>query len=824
MVYLPLSLSAQPGSLVKGKVINPFTKEAVAFATVKWKKNGTGTLTDSLGFFSVRLSNMSNDSLIIGYVGHDNFSYAVKSVSNDTLQFLLGPLKQTNEVFVKSKFSKGLRWWKNVVTHKPENNPYQYQSYSYTLYNKLEIDLNNINKEKFRDIKLLKPFGFVLDNIDSVTEAKPFLPVFLTETLSEYYFSNSPSATREVITAQQTHGLKNESVLQFINGVNQRINVYSNQLNIFDKEFISPLSNVGDKYYNYKGADTITIGSEKYFHLIFSPKFDGENTFSGDCWIHSTTWAIQRINLNINTTANINFVHRLSISQEFNRNENGKWLFAKDVFVAEVSPLKKDKFSFIGRKTKKYTNIKINAPEIEAEIKKNRIKDEVISNEASVIIDKKYWNEHRTEQLTKNEESVLKLIDTLKTVPVFKKYSETLAFIVDGHKKIGKFEIGPWFKWVSGNPIEQVRLRFDLGTTELFSKSIRLHAYVAYGFRDSRWKGKIDFNYKFPGNKGWSIFGAYIDDLDNGKIKYNDEDVTTDNVFSQLIRRPNIPQKFLGIEEHKLGFAKEWAGNFSITNFISRIEYNTYLPLPAVALFNNNPLVNTEIVSKLRYAPGEKSINTFRKKFRVRSDQPVYELRLGKSVPDIYNGEYNSFKATLSIKQQFRIPRFGQVSYFAYGGKIWAKDALPFVLLELHPGNEIYYYNKETFNLMNRFEYFSDRFAGINIEHNFEKKLINLVPFLRKTKVRQFWNLKTVWGNLDLKSRQLNRTDFGDYRLRSLRGDFYTEIGTGFDNLFRFFRIDLVWRINPFYARANPSLLSQNTNDFGVFGSFRIQF
>ncbi|MGZ2860930.1 hypothetical protein, partial [Pseudomonas aeruginosa] len=70
----------------------------------------------------------------------------------------------------------------------------------------------------------------------------------------------------------------------------------------------------------------------------------------------------------------------------------------------------------------------------------------------------------------------------------------------------------------------------------------------------------------------------------NGKIKYNDEDVTTDNVFSQLIRRPNIPQKFLGIEEHKLGFAKEWAGNFSITNFISRIEYNTYLPLPSVAL------------------------------------------------------------------------------------------------------------------------------------------------------------------------------------------------------------------------------------------------
>lgn len=824
ILYLPLFSPAQQSSVVKGKVVNPFTKEAVAFATVKWKKNGTGTLTDSLGFFSVKLSGMANDSLIVGYVGHDNIGYAIKSFSNDTLQFLLGPLKQSNEVFVRSKFSKGLRWWKNVVTHKPENNPYQYQNYSYTLYNKLEIDLNNINKEKFRDIKLLKPFGFVLDNIDSVTEAKPFLPVFLTETLSEYYFSNNPAATREVITAQQTHGLKNESVLQFINGVNQRINTYSNQLTIFGKEFISPLSNVGDKYYNYKGADTITIGSEKYFHLIFSPKADGENTFSGDCWIHSTTWAIQRINLNINTTANINFVHRLSISQEFNRNEAGKWLFAKDVFVAEVSPLKKDKFSFIGRKTKKYTNIRIDTPDILTEIKKNKTKDEVVSDEASVIIDKKYWNEHRTEQLTKNEESVLKLIDTLKTVPVFKKYSETLEFIFDGHKKLGKYEIGPWFKWISGNQVEQVRFRFDIGTTDLFSKYLRLNAYLAYGIRDSRFKGKLGVNYKLPGKKGWSVFASYINDLDNGKIKYNDEDVTTDNLFSQLIRRPDIPQKFLAIKEYKAGFSKEWPSQFTLSSFISRIDYDTHLPLPTPSSLSDNPLVNTEFVLKFRYAPGERKIISHRRDYRIRSDQPVYELRIGKAFEDLFSGEYDFTKLNASIRQQIRIPRFGQISYIAYAGKIWTEQGLPFMLLELHPGNEIYYYNKESFNLMSRFEYFSDRFAGINIEHNIEKKLINLIPFLRKSKIRQFWNVKTVWGNLDQKSRLVNRTDFGDYRLRSLRGDMYTEVGTGIDNIFKFFRVDLVWRINPNYIRTNPILSSLNSNNFGVFGSFRIQF
>lgn len=811
--------SSQEKSIV-GKIVNPFTKEPVPYASVQWQKNGNGTLSDSVGLFLIKKSAYPSDSLLIGYVGYETAAYSVNSAKLDTLVLFLGQIKQSNEVFVKSKFSKGLRWWKSIVANKPQNDPYQYESYSYVLYNKLEIDLNNIKKEKFNNIKLMKPFGFILDNIDSVSENKPFIPVFLTESLSNFYYTNNPSATREIITAQQTHGIKNESMLQFLNGVNQKINVYSNQLSIFGKEFISPLSSNGNKYYFYKGADTISVGNEKFYHLIFTPLRDGENTFSGDCWIHSTSWAIQRISLNINATANINFVQRLTISQEFKKNESGKWLFAKDIFVAEISPLKKDKFSFIGRKTKLYNNIKINNPDIIAEIKKNKTKEETISFEETINIDKNFWNNNRPERLSKNEENVLKLIDTLKTMPVFKKYSETLEFIFDGHKKLGKFEIGPWFKWISGNQLERIRLRFDLGTTELFSKNIRLHSYLAYGFKDNRFKGKFDVKYKIP-NKGWSLNASYLNDLDNGKIKYNDEDVTTDNLFSQIIRRPNIPQKFLGVEEYKFGFAKEWASHFSITSFISRMDYIAYAPLPSNVLFADHPIINTELVLKLRYAPGEKTLSTHRKNYKLKTNQPIYELRFGQSVEHLFEGKYQFNKLNASIRQQIRIPRFGQLNYLIYAGKIWSKNGLPFMLLELHPGNEIYYYNKETFNLMNRFEYFSDRFVGINIEHNIEKKLLNLLPFMRKSSIRQFWNVKTVWGNLGRESRLLNRTDFGDYRLRALNGNFYTEIGTGLDNIAHFFRVDLVWRINP-NQPINP--IYQNFNNFGILGSFRIQF
>ena len=173
-----------------------------------------------------------------------------------------------------------------IVANKPKNNPYIYKNYAYELYNKMELDLNNVNRKYFTDKKLLAPFVFLLENIDSVSDHTPFLPVYMTEALSDYYYSNDPVRIREEIKAAKTEGMKNESMLQFIGGINQKINVYENITNAMGKEFISPLSDVGDKYYNYKGADTQYISGQRYLHLLFSPKREGENTFSGDCWIH----------------------------------------------------------------------------------------------------------------------------------------------------------------------------------------------------------------------------------------------------------------------------------------------------------------------------------------------------------------------------------------------------------------------------------------------------------------------------------------------------------------------------------------------------------
>lgn len=813
---------AQNSTQIKGLVVNGFTKEPVPYASVHWKMAKNGTVTDSLGNFTINNSKFPYDTLYISYVGYEKGRYSYFTMQQLKFKLPIEVLNANDGVTVKSKFNKGLRWWKQIVKYKDQNNPYNYSKYACEVYNKLELDLNNINRNSFSNISFLKQFSFILDNIDSVSDDKPFLPFLMTETLSDFYYSKDPNKTKEIIKASQTHGIKSEAMMQMVNSVNQKINIYDNYIKILGKEFISPISEMGDKFYKYRGADTQFIKGNKVFHFLFSPLHDGENTFNGDAWIDANTWAIHKINLYISPTADINFVNRLNVSQEFDQLATGKIIFSKDKLTVDFSPFPKDKLTLIVRKTNSYQKFSFDEVNINTVLQSNKKNFETIYNEEASILDKSFWTNNRHDTLNKNEQNILQLIDTLKTIPLFQEYTRNVEFLVDGHRKYGPIEIGPWYKWISGNQLEQTRLRFDLGTTEKFSKTLRLYGYLAYGIKDQAFKENLGFIYKFNKIKGLSTELSYLKDLDNGRVRFSEEDITTDNIFSQLFRRPNIPQKFLGIEEFKFSLNKDWESGLSNNIIFSRTSYEPYTPLPSKNSLTNGNIVNANLLLRFRYAPGEKKIETNRRKIRFKGNKPIIELNINQGIPGLVDSRYNYTKLSASISQRFRIPNFGLINYNVYGGKIYG-DSIPFMLLELHPGNEVFVYNRNGFNLMNRFEYYSDYYSGFQIEHNLEKKLINLIPFLRKTNIRQFWNIKGVWGKMNSANRLFNKTEFGPYQLRTLRDHTYLEFGTGFDNIFKFFRIDFVWRDAP----PNPTNLApsriQPVQNFGVFGSLKIQ-
>ena len=158
----------------------------------------------------------------------------------------------------------------------------------------------------------------------------------------------------------------------------QNIDFYNNFIPVFNKYFVSPLSDNGDFYYHYKIVDTQYLDTRRLFHLIFTPKRKGESAFEGDCWVVDSSFAIQKMTLRLDASSNINFVQELSLIEEFSLFNDTTWFLTRDKFVVSLSPIGKNRMGMIGRKSTTYKNIIYNDSSITRELEKNRILEEVV--------------------------------------------------------------------------------------------------------------------------------------------------------------------------------------------------------------------------------------------------------------------------------------------------------------------------------------------------------------------------------------------------------------------------------------------------------------
>ncbi len=815
IIVISATYSHAQRKIIAGVVKDSHSEERIPFASVSFKNSTVGQLTDSAGLFSFHLSDWPSDTLQITCVGYQPFNLPIHTLRDSQRVTIMMERGTFNEgASVRVRVNKGLLVWRKIVENKPSNDRYRFDNFSYEAYNKLELDIKNINFEKFGKFKPFKPISdLIKQNIDT-GEGLKYLPSYLTEALSDYYYQKDPKKRREIIKAANTNGVRNESILKLLGSMDQVVNVYNNFIPVMDKQFVSPISDNGDAYYNYRVADTQAINNNRYYHLVFTPRHDGTNTFEGDCWVHVGTFAIQKMNLRLGKIANINFLETLSLIQEYRLLDDSTWFLSKDKFVADLSPIGKNNPGFIGRKTTTYKNIVVNDTSVTRELDKNKILEEIITLPQANQKTKVFWAEARHEELTKNEAAIIKMIDTLMTAPVFKRFTNTMYFIGAGYKNIGKFEIGPWYNWISSNGVEGLRLRFDLGTNKYFNEKIWLHTYLAYGFKDKKWKGMGEFFYlpskTYPRSY---INGYYRSDLDFGQNYFGE--VTSDNIFSLAIRKNNVPRKNISLKEYYLALFKEmtpWFSNRIVFRHTASLPLRNLLPIDSFKTNGRgNPLTSFEIGLRVRFAFLEKFVDGAFFRTSLGSPYPIGEINIIKGFPGVLNSSYSYTKIFASASDYFKVPPLGNISWYVFGGKTFG--TVPYTLLDIAPGNELYYYNKYAFNMMNRWEFVHDEYAGINIEHNVGNGIFRFFP---KLKFRQLWTAKTLWGSLRPENKALN------FKLpdtfQTLNGKTYLELGTGIDNIFHVFRIDFIWRVLPY------SIERRGDKNFGVFGSFRLSF
>lgn len=799
--------------ILTGNVRDDHSDEPIPFASFQFKHTKNGFIADSAGNFHFSAEQFPSDTLLVSNVGYEAKEIPVSRVT-DSLAILLEPRTYDNGVVVKAKINMGLYIWKNIVKHKPYNDRFRYfDNFYYEIYNKMELDLKNLKTiQKFTSIKPFRPMNELINRNMDTAEGVKFLPTYLTESISDYYYQKKPLKRREEIKAYNTNGIKNTSMVKFLGGMDQVINVYNDYINVFNREFISPLSSNGNAYYKYTLSDTQHIDNQKFYHLVFTPKSKGTNTFEGDCWVASGNFAIQKMNLRLDKSADVNFLDRLSLIQEYRKINDSTWFIAKDKFVADFSPVGKQVPGIIARKTTTYQNILVNDSSIATILKQNKKIEEIIVKTGSGEKASGYWDTARHEGLTTNEVNIMNMMDTVLNSPAYKKITKQVMFLGSGLFNVGNVQFGSAYNWFSGNGWEGFRMRFDVASNVHFDKKLWWHTYLAYGFGDKKFKGEAEVFYlpkKEPRRQYWYL--GYKNDLDFGQTYFGE--ISNDNIFAFAIRKPDIPLKYINLEQTQFEFFNELGNGFS---FLTNISKKTYRPLenliPADSFgMDHSRLTGSEVMIKFRYAFQEKFIESNFFRSSLGSRYPIVEASFTRGISGFLGGNYNYTKVLASVSHTLKIPPLGVINYQAYTGKTFG--TVPYMFLNVAPGNELYYYNRYAFNMMNRYEFINDRFAGINFEHNIGNGIFKLFP---KLKFRQLYTVKALWGTLSDDNKALNFKE--GHNFQSLDGKTYMEIGTGIDNILRFFRVDFIWRVLPTNA------LKTSTGHFGVFGSVRLNF
>jgi len=176
---------------------------------------------------------------------------------------------------------------------------------------------------------------------------------------------------------------------------------------------------------------------------------------------------------------------------------------------------------------------------------------------------------------------------------------------------------------------------------------------------------------------------------------------------------------------------------------------------------------------------------------------PIITFKYILGLQGFLDGDFVYQKYLLSWRHKIRLGVLGAIHYVALGG--YTPSTIPYPLLEAHLGNQTFFYNQNSYNLMNFFEFVSDRYVSLKAEYKMDGLLLNRVPLMKKLKWRSFVNTSLLWGQLSQNNLDLiPAVDFQGRQLQSFNtfGQLpYAEVGVGVENIFKVFRVEGIYRL-----------------------------
>ena len=787
LILITISSFAQK-TKVRGRIIDTKTKENIPFVNLIFVGTSTGTVSDFEGIFFLE-TDEKVDSLFISCLGYKNKTISINANGFNDLIIELEPQDNIlDEITVYAGENPADILLRKVIQNKKRNNPEKLGNLKYELYNKMEFDINNFTEE-YKDDRIFKNYQFIFQYADtSVETGKTYLPIFITEAISDFYYQENPRKQKEIIKATRSSGVENESIAQFTGHMYLDVNMYQNFIDIASKPFVSPLALQAQMVYEYYLVDSAFIKKKWCYQLTFKPKRKHEYTFTGNMWVHDSTFAIQRIEARISEDANLNYLNDVLINQEFELINDSIWFLKEDKLFMDFNLTDKTTGLF-GRKTTSRRNIETNA-KFDDNFFATGITNDIVLNKNADEKDDEYWQNARHNKLTKKELEIYNMVDSIKNMPNFKGIVNFITFLTTGYYIANNFEFGPYANLYSYNEIEGNRLYLGMRTSNDFSKKIEYSGFLAYGFKDEKIKYGAGIKYKLNHDKWRFLNISYKNDM--LQLSKSNELVSEDNILTTIFSQ-NPDVNLLLVSDFRIFFKSDWFKGFSYKlELANKIIYPSYIhPFKLQNSAENLQNINNNTLNfTARYARNEKTINSQFSRYSMGSKFPIFSLNASYSPKNVLGNDYPFQSLQLQVHHKFFLGTLGELIYTAQAGKIWG--TVPYPLLRLHEGSETYIFDPYAFNLMNYYEFASDQYISLFAEHHFQGIFFNKIPILRRLNFREVLYAKGVMGSL--RNENMNLIEFPE-SLSELKTPYY-EAGVGIENIFKVFRLDAIWRLS----------------------------
>ena len=124
---------------------------------------------------------------------------------------------------------------------------------------------------------------------------------------------------------------------------------------------------------------------------------------------------------------------------------------------------------------------------------------------------------------------------------------------------------------------------------------------------------------------------------------------------------------------------------------------------------------------------------------------------------NILDGDFEYKKLQAFYTQPWNIGGFGRLYSTIEVGKIF--DPVPLGLLSPVPGNQTYFSLYNAFTNLDYYEFVTDTYTSLHLQHNFGGRIFGRIPGLRDLDLREIIGFRAVYGEISDENRALNASN-----------------------------------------------------------------